>query len=183
MAEIGYARVSTIGQSLEVQLEQLQSCHYIFQEKVSGKDLERPELNKLMKYVRKGDVVIVTKLDRLARSTKDLLEIVEDFNKRQVALRILNMNLDTSTPTGKLMLTMLGAIAEFERQLMLERQKEGIAKAKENGKYKGRKPTAMLKAGEALAMREKGFKQAKICSELGISNMSLHRIFKQAANQ
>ena len=178
--QIGYARVSTLGQSLEVQLEHLKDCDVVFREKVSGATAERTELEALLRNISKGDVLIVTKIDRLARSTKDLLEIVETLEKKNAALKILNMNLDTSTPTGRLMLTMLGAIAEFERTLMLERQAEGIAKAKENGKYKGRKPTAMAKAAQVLAMVQEGATQAKIGAELGISKMSIHRILKTA---
>lgn len=177
---IGYARVSTVGQSLDTQLSQLSFCDRIFQEKVSGASLERPELEHLMQIIRPGDVLIVTKLDRLARSTKDLLEIVEDLNKRNAALKILNMNLDTSTPTGKLMLTMLGAIAEFERALMLERQSEGIARAKEAGRYKGRKPTAMQKAEAVIALVRNGATKANVAQEMGISIMSVYRILKAA---
>ena len=114
MANIGYARVSTVGQSLDVQLEQLQNagCGKIFQEKISGAKEIRPQLVALLDYVREGDTVTVCKLDRIARSTKHLLEIVEQLEKKGVAFKVLNINLDTSTPTGKLMLTMLGAIAE-----------------------------------------------------------------------
>ena len=178
---VGYARVSTTGQSLEAQLEQLKGCDIIFQEKVSGKNMERLQLQKLMKYIRKDDVVHVTKLDRLARSTKDLLEIVQDFDKVGAALLIHNLNLDTSTPTGKLMITMLGAIAEFERALMLERQSEGIARAKVEGKYKGRKATTTLKAKEVLRLNKEGLTKANIALQTGMSRMSVHRILKDAA--
>lgn len=182
MKNVGYARVSTSGQSLEIQLENLKDCDIIFQEKVSGKNLDRPELTKLMHYIRKDDVVHVTKLDRLARSTKDLLEIVQDIDKRQVALKIHNLNLDTSTPTGRLMITMLGAIAEFEREMILERQSEGIVRAKQEGKYKGRKPTAMLKAGEVLNLAKNGVRRTDIASQQGISLKSVHRIMKGFTN-
>jgi DNA invertase Pin-like site-specific DNA recombinase len=175
MKNIGYARVSTVGQSLDSQLEQLTHCDIIFQEKVSGATLARPELDRLMHYVHKGDVVVVTKLDRLARSTKDLLETVEDLDKRQVALKILNINLDTSTPTGKLMLTMLGAIAEFERGLMLERQSEGIARAKAEGKYKG-KPSQLGKLlPEIEKMKALHMTLADISKQLNVSLASIYR--------
>ena len=101
-----------------------------------------------MDYLREGDTFVVTKLDRLARSVKDMVEITASLDEKGVALKILSIDLDTQTPTGKLMVNLLGSIAEFERELMLERQREGIAKAKSEGKYKGRKPTARAKANQ-----------------------------------
>lgn len=180
MKIIGYARVSTTGQSLESQLQAFSEykCDIVFQEKVSGATMDRPELDKLMSYTRKGDVVVVTKLDRLARSTKDLLEIAEDLDKRNVSLKILNINLDTSTPTGKLMLTMLGAIAEFERGLMLERQSEGIARAKDSGKYKGRPNKTIPLLPKVNEMRSHGLTLAEIATELKISLASIYRMYK-----
>jgi DNA invertase Pin-like site-specific DNA recombinase len=180
MTSYGYARVSSIGQSLETQLEQLASCDRIYQEKVSGATMERPELEMLIKQMRAGDVLVVTKLDRLARSTKDLLEIVEDLKQRKAALKILNMNLDTSTPTGTLMLTMLGAIAQFERELMLERQSEGIAKAKQDGKYKGRVPSAKGKAAQVLTLLASGATRQEAAEKYGIGISSVYRILKAA---
>ena len=113
---------------------------------------KRPKLEETIKFVRKGDTLVVTKLDRLARSVKDLTEIESELELKGVSLKILSLNIDTATPTGRLMFHMLGAIAEFERDLMLERQREGIAKAKAEGKYKGRKPTAMAKTDEVMAL-------------------------------
>ncbi|MEY0813765.1 recombinase family protein, partial [Klebsiella pneumoniae] len=139
MAIVGYARVSTSGQSLEAQIAALSDCDKLFQEKISGANSKRPQLDALLDYVREGDTVKVTKLDRLARNTRHLLEITELLDKKGVSLNIMNLGIDTSTPTGKLMLTMIGAIATFEREMMLERQAEGIAIAKLNGKYTGRK--------------------------------------------
>lgn len=148
-AIIGYVRTSTTEQvaGFEAQLKELseEGCTRIFQEQVSSV-ADRPQLRACLDYLREGDTLIVTKLDRLARNTQHLLEMVQALSVKGVALRILNLSIDTGTPTGKLMLTMLGGIAEFERELMLERQREGIAKAKAEGKYKGRKPTAMSKA-------------------------------------
>lgn len=134
MATIGYARVSTTGQSLDAQLTALSGCDKVFKEKVSGAKDDRPQLNLMLEFVREGDSVVVTKLDRLARNTRHLLEIAEYLSGKQVTLKIQNLGIDTGTPTGKLMLTMVGAIATFERELMLERQAEGIAIAKQSKK-------------------------------------------------
>ncbi|MBQ4673314.1 recombinase family protein [Aeromonas dhakensis] len=182
MALVGYARVSTGGQSLEVQLRALAECNKVFQEKVSGASDDRPQLTLLLDYVKEGDVVMVTKLDRLARNTRHLLEISEFLQHKQVALRILNLGIDTSTPTGKLMLTMIGAIATFERELMLERQAEGIELAKLRGVYKGRKPTAMAKGNEVLALVAKGLPRAEIAKRTGISISSVQRILRSQSN-
>jgi DNA invertase Pin-like site-specific DNA recombinase len=178
MATIGYARCSTLLQKLDAQLDQLHSAgvEKIFQEKASGVDANREELARMLDYVREGDAVVCCKIDRIARSTQHLLEIVDRLEKKGVAFRVLNINLDTSTPTGKLMLTMLGAIATFERELMLERQREGIQKAKQRGAYKGRKPTAREKSGEVLRLVAEGRKKVDVAKELGIGIASVHRI-------
>lgn len=178
MALLGYARVSTVGQSLDTQLQALADCNTIFQEKVSGARDDRPQLALLLDVVCEGDVVIVTKLDRLARNTRHLLEISEHLQHKRVALRILNLGINTSTPTGKLMLTMIGAIATFERELMLERQAEGIELAKQRGVYKGRKPTAMARREEVLALIAQGLTKAEIARQVGISRSSVQRIIK-----
>ncbi len=179
---IGYARVSTVGQSLETQLEQLEQAgaKKVYREKVSGVKEDRKELAALLDYVREGDTVIITKLDRIARSTRHLLEIVDQLKAKGVAFKVLNINLDTSTPTGKLMLTMLAGIAEFEREMMLERQAEGIAKAKDEGKYKGRKPTAKAKAPKVIELNKQGMTKQAIADELGIGIASVYRILKEA---
>ncbi|WP_368209660.1 recombinase family protein [Aeromonas sp. R4-2] len=178
MALVGYARVSTVGQSLDTQLQALAECSTIFQEKVSGARDDRPQLAQLLNFVCEGDVVLVTKLDRLARNTRHLLEISEYLQSKRVALRILNLGINTSTPTGKLMLTMIGAIATFERELMLERQAEGIELAKQRGVYKGRKPTAMAKGNEVLALLARGLTKAETARQAGISVSSVQRILK-----
>ena len=126
--------------------------------------------------------MMITKLDRLARNTRHLLEISEFLQHKQVALRILNLGIDTSTPTGKLMLTMIGAIATFERELMLERQAEGIELAKRRGVYKGRKPTAMAKGNEVLALVAKGLPRSEIAKRTGISISSVQRILRSQSN-
>jgi DNA invertase Pin-like site-specific DNA recombinase len=139
--KVAYVRVSTIEQNEGRQLEAMKSLGIdkYYTEKISAKDTNRPKLQELMEYVREGDSVYIKDFSRLARSTKDLLELVEYFNNKKVNLISLQENLDTSTPTGKLMVTMMGAINEFERTNLLERQREGIAIAKENGVYMGRK--------------------------------------------
>lgn len=178
MAIIGYARVSTADQQLDVQVGQLQAagCDKLFQEKISGAETNRPQLSALLDYAREGDTVVCCKLDRIARSTKHLLEIVDHLQQKNIAFKALNINLDTTTPTGKLMLTMLGAIAEFERELMLERQREGIAKAKAAGKYKGRKPTVLAQSRQIVELAEQGKKKAEIAVELNVGLSSVYRI-------
>lgn len=178
MATVGYARVSTTGQSLDTQLEALSGCEKVFREKISGAKDDRPELKALLEFVREGDTVHVTKLDRLARNTRHLLEISEYLQGKGVALNILNIGINTATPTGKLMLTMIGAIATFERELMLERQAEGIALAKLKGRYKGRKPTARNKSKEVIDMLAQGISKPEISRQLGIGITSIYRIVK-----
>ena len=182
MAIVGYARVSTTDQNLETQISSLQDIgvEKLFQEKISGVKRNRPQLDAMLEYVREGDQVVVTKLDSIARSTRHLLEIVETLQERNVDFRVLNINLDTSTPTGKLMLTMLGAIAAFEREMMLERQAEGIARAKKEGKFKGRKPTARAKSQEVMKLAKDGVKRQEIADTLGIGIASVYRILKDA---
>ncbi|MGL5423683.1 MAG: recombinase family protein [Serratia fonticola] len=179
MARVGYARVSTVGQSLEAQLKALQDCEKVFQETISGSKDDRSQLKSMLEFVREGDTVVVTKLDRLARNTRHLLEIAEFLQRKRVSLKILNLGIDTSTPTGKLMLTMIGAIATFERELMLERQAEGIAIAKAKGKYKGRKPTAMAKEVEVLGLLDEGLPKAEAARRVGISISSVQRILRR----
>lgn len=137
--KVGYIRVSTVEQNEQRQVEGLKP-HGIekwFTEKVSAKDTNRPQLKAMLDYVREGDTIYIHDFSRLARSTKDLLEIVEELNRKNVNLVSNKENIDSSTASGKLMLTMIGAIAEFERQNLLERQKEGIEIAKREGKFKG----------------------------------------------
>ncbi len=181
-AIVGYARTSTTDQKagLEAQLRDLSAAgaSRIFQEELSSVATKRPELERALDYVREADTLIVTKLDRLARSVADLVAITETLRTKGVALRILSMNLDTATPTGKLMLNLLGSIAEFERELMLERQREGIAKAKAEGKYKGRAPTARAKAEDVLRLKAGGMTADAIATKLGIGRASVFRILK-----
>lgn len=173
---IGYARVSTRGQSLETQLNSLQDCDKIFKEVISGAKNNRPELAALLNYVREGDTVKVTKLDRLARNTKHLLEISDYLESKQVRLLIMNIGIDTATPTGKLMISIIAAIATFEREIMLERQAEGIALARLKGRYTGRKATARAKTTEVLDLLAQGASKPAISKQLNISITSIYRI-------
>ena len=178
---IGYARTSTLDQrnGLEAQLDQLRDagCEKLFEEQVSSVDVSaRVRLAEALDFVREDDVLIVTRLDRLARSVPHLLEILDRLTEKGASLRVLGMGIDTGTPTGKLMLTVLGGIAEFEREIMLERQREGIAKAKVAGKYKGRKPTARARAKEVLELHGEGTGATEIAKKLGIGRASVYRI-------
>lgn len=184
-AIVGYARTSTTDQKagLEAQLRDLKTagCTKIFQEEVSSVAAKRQELERALDYVREGDVLVVTKLDRLARSVADLVAITACLKDKGVGLKVLAIDLDTSSPTGKLMLNLLGSIAEFERDLMLDRQREGIAKAKAEGKYKGRAPTARSKAEDVIRLRREGMAPMEIVKAVGISRASVFRILKEAA--
>ena len=179
--KIGYARTSTLDQTagLDAQRRDLEAagCEKLFEEQVSSVDkAKRVKLADALEFCREGDTLVVTKLDRLARSTQHLLSIVEGLEAKGVSLEILDMGIDTSNATGKLMLTMLGGIAEFERRIMLERQREGIAKAKAEGKYKGRQPTARAKAGEMRRLSEEGRTRKEIAEELAVSERSVYRV-------
>lgn len=178
---VGYARTSTLDQKagLDAQRNELGAagCEKLFEEQVSSVDVAaRTKLADALEFVREGDTLVVTRLDRLARSVPHLLEILAALSKKGAALRILAMGIDTATPTGKLMLTVLGGIAEFEREIMLERQREGIAKAKADGKYKGRKPTARARTKEVMELHEAGMGPTAIAEKLGIGRASVYRI-------
>jgi len=183
--KIGYARTSTTEQvaGLDAQLRDLQAhgCSEIFQEQVSSVQ-RRDELERVLKFVRKGDSLVVVKLDRLARSIPDLVKIIERLEVREATLTILDMNLQTDTPTGRLMLNLLGSIAQFEREIMLQRQREGISAAKLAGKYRGRQPTARSKSQQVLELHGRGLGAAAIAAELGISRASTYRIIGSASS-
>lgn len=182
---IGYARTSTVDQEagFAAQIRDLEAagCQRIYREQTSAKEgNERRELDAALSFLQEGDTLVVTKLDRLARSVADLVSITSRLNGKGVGLRILGMNLDTSTPEGKLMVNLLGSIAAFERDLMLERQREGIAKAKKDGKYKGRAPTAQSKAAEIVRLRDEGKSAGEIMKATGAGRSSVFRILKEA---
>ena len=180
--QIGYARVSTQDQAagFEAQIGRLRNekCGRIFSEQMSSRSTERPELERALDYIRDGDgdTLVVCKLDRLARSVHDALEIVERLREKGAALKVLDSPLDMTTPTGQLIFSVLAAIAQFERDLMLERQREGIARAKGEGKYPGQPPHAKRKAPQVLEMRKEGKKTREIAAALKISPRSIARI-------
>ncbi len=139
-----------------------------------------PRLMSRMEYVREGDIFVVTKLDRLARSVLDLMAILRVLEQKRVGVRILNLGMDTQTPTSKLMLTVLGAIAQFEREMMLERQREEIAKAKSQGRYKGRKPIDAERRHGVLKLTAEGSTRASIATQLGLGEATVKRILAAA---
>lgn len=179
---VGYVRVSSIDQCEERQLVSMEKYNVekIFSEKVSAKDTNRPELERMLDWVREGDTLVVHDFSRLARSTKDLLNIVEQLEKKKVDLISTKENIDTSTPTGKLMLTMIGAINEFERANLLERQREGIALAKAKGKYKGRKEIK-IKDFDVYYSRymRRELNKSQLARELKISRPTLDKLLKE----
>lgn len=179
---IAYIRVSTVEQNEQRQIEAMQQYNIEkwFTEKVSAKDTNRPKLQELLEFAREGDTVHIHDFSRLARSTVDLLDIVERLNRKGVHLVSNKENIDTSTPTGKLMLTMIGAINEFERVNLLERQREGIAIAKREGKYKGGKRKTVHNFAEYYA-RYKGREITKsaLSKELNLSRPTLDKLIKE----
>lgn len=180
---VQYIRVSTIEQNEARQIEALKkyNAEKTYLEKISAKDTNRPKLQEMLEFVREGDIVVIHEFSRLARSTKDLLEIVEILNNKGVQLISNKENLDTSTPTGKLMLTMIGAIAEFERQQLLERQREGIAIAKREGKFKGRQVKNINEELFASCYAEyklRKINKVQLAEKLGISRPTLDKLLK-----
>lgn len=178
--KLAYVRVSTVEQNEERQTQALESkgIDQWYIEKVSAKDTKRPKFQEMLNYAREGDQIYIHDLSRLARSTKDLLEIIEELDLKKVELISLKENIDTSTPNGRLMITMLGAINEFERANLLERQKEGIAIAKEKGKYKGRLRIKLnnTKFEDLYEEMEKGYiTKIEMAEKLKISRSTLYR--------
>jgi len=177
----GYARVSTLDQDTHVQEEALlqAGCDRIWQEKVSGTSRQnREELEKILSSLREGDTLVVTRIDRLARSLKDLQDIIHDLKVRRVNFQATEQPIDTSTAAGKAFLDMLGVFAEFETNLRKERQLEGIAKAKAAGKYKGREPLSEEKKTEVIRLFNEGVKQVDIIKQTGVGRTSVHKILK-----
>jgi len=180
---VGYGRTSTSDQvaGLEDQIAALTKvgCARIFAEHVSALARHRPELEAALDWVRSGDTFIVTKPDRLARNVVELLSIVERLKAKGVALRILSMHLDTSNPTSMLTLSIMAAVGQWEREIMLERQRAGIARAKAEGRYKGRAPTAQAKAPEVRRLKAEGRTISQIVETTGVSRASVYRALNE----
>lgn len=178
---VGYARVSSIGQSLAVQVDKLTEygCEEIFQEKRSGTTATRPALQECLRHVRKGDTLLITKLDRLARSTLDLHKILAGLKEKKVGFKVLDQSIDTTTKEGRLMFAILASIAEFETALRAERQKEGILKAQQNGVEFGRKAKLTdTQVSEMRQKREDGVLIKHLMAEYGLSKASVYRLLK-----
>lgn len=177
---VGYARVSSIGQSLDVQTEALNAagCEKVFAEKRSGTTTNgRDELAEVIDFVREGDTLLVTRLDRLARSVGDLFKIIERLAEKKVSFRCLSQSgVDTDSSTGRLTLAILGAVAAFETDIRRERQMEGIAKAKERKVYTGRRPT--INVEQVREMHTNGIGASEIAGKLGIGRASVYRVLK-----
>src|SRR5438067_1423538 len=184
--KVGYARTSTLEQQagLDAQIRDLAAtgCEKIFSEHVSAVG-KSSQIEAALDFIREDNTLVVTKLDRLARSTQHLLEIAHRVKAKGADLSILNLGADTSTATGRLMFTVIGAIATFERELMLERQREGIAKAKAEGRYRGRKPTARARAAEVKALKADGIRPVEIARRLGIGRASVYRVLGRRDQQ
>ena len=179
---VGYVRVSTVEQNEGRQLVTMNKYNVekVFTEKVSAKDTKRPQLQAMVDFVREGDTIVIHDFSRLARSTKDLLELVELFNSKGVKLISNKEKIDSSTPTGKLMLTMIGAINEFERANLLERQREGIALAKEQGKYKGRKEVKVDNFGYHYnRYLTRQVSKSQLAKELEVSRPTLDKLINE----
>lgn len=176
MALVGYARVSSVGQSLEVQLDKLSHCDKIFQEKKSGTSDKRPQLKACLEYVREGDTLIVTKLDRLARSTLHLCQIAAELERKQVMLQVIDQSINTSDATGRLLFNMLGAIAQFETEIRAERQLDGIEKAKQRGVQFGRtKQLTKTQVQELRERRQQGVLIRTLMRDYELSKASIYR--------
>ena len=180
---IGYARTSTQDQkySLEAQVEELKAagCERLYQEEVSSVDSKREELENALDYIREGDILVVKKLDRLARSVADTVDIQKRLEAKNAGLSILDMKIDTTTPEGRLSFNLFASIAQFEREVMLERQKVGIAKAKADGKYKGRKPTSDDKKDKILKLALTNMTRQEISTEVGCGIATVYRVLKE----
>ena len=176
MALIGYARVSSVGQSLDVQVDKLKHCKKIYKEKQSGTNQKRPELKACLDYIREGDTLVITRLDRLARSTLHQCQIAEILREEKVDLQVLDQNINTSDATGRLLFNMLGAIAQFETEIRAERQMDGINKAKERGVAFGRKRKMTTQQIEELRERRKeGVLIKTLMADYNLSKASVYR--------
>jgi len=185
MGTIGYARVSTVEQNTDGQHDALTAagCERIFTDRASGKLARRPQLDAMLDYARSGDTVVITKLDRLGRSVRHLLDVAALLAERGIHLRVLNLGIDTSTPSGKLTFVILGGVAEFERDLISERTNEGLAAARARGRKGGRRPVlSSAKVAHARKLRDGGdHTMAEIADLVGCSRATLYRVLDPAA--
>ena len=175
---IGYCRVSTAGQSLDRQLDQLTAagCERVYQEKVSGASKERPELTRLLDALREGDVVVVTELSRLGRTVKGLIELVDNIHQAGADIKSLKENIDTTTPMGKMVFTVMAAVAEMERDLIRERTAEGLKAARARGRHGGRPAIDQEQLNLALRMYDsKSCTVAEITKATGVSKATLYQ--------
>ena len=180
MAQVGYARVSSVGQSLDVQRDRLSHCDKLFQEKKSGTSARRSRLQACLEYVREGDTLVVTRLDRLARSTLHLCQIAETLKDKQVNLHVVDQNIDTQDATGRLLFNMLGAIGQFETEIRAERQMDGIAKAKERGvRFGQQKRLTDLQVVELQEKRKEGRLIKELMKDYGISKATVYRYLSE----
>jgi DNA invertase Pin-like site-specific DNA recombinase len=176
MALVGYARVSSVGQTLDVQLDKLNHCDKIFQEKATGVSDKRPRLKACLEYVRDGDTLVITRLDRLARSTLHLCQIAKELERKQVNLLVVDQNINTGDATGRLLFNMLGAIAQFETELRAERQKDGIQKAMQKGvKFGKNKKLTPQQITELRDKRRQGTLIKILMAEYQLSKSSVYR--------
>ncbi len=176
MALVGYARVSSVGQSLDVQLDKLKNCQKIFQEKKSASGGRQPQLLAYLEYVREGDTLVVTRLDRLARSTLHLCQIAEQLRRKDVELHVIDQNINTADATGRLLFNMLGAINQFETEIRSERQIDGINKAKQKGvKFGASKKLTESQAKEMRKKRKDGVLIKDLMKEYNLSKASIYR--------
>jgi DNA invertase Pin-like site-specific DNA recombinase len=181
MALVGYARVSSTGQTLDVQLDKLKNCDKIFQEKLSASSTKRPRLKACLEYVREGDSLVITRLDRLARSTLDLCQIALELERKQVNLQVLDQNINTSDATGRLLFNMLGAIAQFETEIRAERQMDGIKKAKQRGVKFGRRTSLTSQQIYQLQQqRNSGVLIKTLMKDYNLSKSSLYRYLSKS---
>ncbi len=180
LALVGYARGSSVGQSLDVQLDKLRHCDKIFQEKKSGTSDKRPKLQACLEYVREGDALVVTRLDRLARSTLHLCQIADQLKSKKVHLQVLDQNINTSDATGRLLFNMLSAIAQFETEIRAERQADGIQKAKALGvKFGRRKKLTTQQIAEMRKRRKQGVLIKTLMKDYNLSKASVYRLLNE----
>ncbi|AWK84681.1 MULTISPECIES: recombinase family protein [Photobacterium] len=181
MSKVGYARVSTVDQSLDVQLQKLRDdgCDKIFSDTASGSDTRRQGLKDLMAYLRAGDNLVVTRVDRIARSVLDLQQLVSDLKASGIILSAIEQPVSTDSASGKAFLDMLAVFAEFELNIRRERQMEGIAAAKVAGKYKGRKPVSLATREKVISLHEQHCSISNIARQSGVSRNTVYKILRE----